>query len=340
MRMLRAATGSTNMQNVLHRNRRSVSIENEAVRLTITVEGANVAEILHKPTGVNPLWTPPWPSIEPSAYAGAAHPEYGTSDEAPILSGIMGHSVCLDTYGTPSPEEFLAGVPVHGEASVIPFKVECNSTSVSLRGVLPKSQLEFVRQIRLAPNGSVIHFEESIIDLCHSDRPIAWTRHVVVGPPFLECGKTEFRTPVTRSRVIDSDFTQGRGLQKSGAEFQGFLCPRKDTGFIDLRVLPDEAVSGGFTTHLLDTSKDQTFFVAWSGTSKLAFGYVWNRRDFPWLCRWEENHLRADPPWNGRTLACGMEFGFRPHWSHEEKWFKEALYSACQPIAGFLQKLL
>ena len=45
--------------------RRAVQIENDSVRLTMTVEGGHVAEILHKKTAVNPLWVPPWPSIEP-----------------------------------------------------------------------------------------------------------------------------------------------------------------------------------------------------------------------------------------------------------------------------------
>jgi hypothetical protein len=27
---------------------------------------------------------------------------------------------------------------------------------------------------------------------------------------------------------------------------------------------------------------------------------------------WEENHSRASAPWNGRTLARGMEFGVSP----------------------------
>ena len=46
--------------------------------------------------------------------------------------------------------------------------------------------------------------------------------------------------------------------------------------------------------------------------SRLAFGYVWRRSDFPWLGIWEENHSRAIPPWNGRTLTRGMEFGASP----------------------------
>ena len=296
-----------------YRNRQAACIENEEVRVTVLAEGGHIAEISHKPTGVNPLWTPPWPSIEPSTYSPETHPEYGSSNEAYILSGLMGHSICLDTYGMPSPEEFAAGMPVHGEGPVVPYAVESNRNSISLSGVLPLAQIRFQREIELpGAKMGLIHFRESLENLSHSDRPIAWTQHVTMGPPFLDPGKTQFRAPVTRSKVIDEDFTGGRGLQKTGAEFDGLLCPRKDGGVIDLRVYPGEAVSGGFTTHLVDPSSDNAFFVAWSPSTKVLFGYMWKRADFPWICRWEENHLRSDPPWNGQTMTCAMEFGVSP----------------------------
>ena len=62
----------------------------------------------------------------------------------------------------------------------------------------------------------------------------------------------------------------------------------------------------------MDPARETAFFVAWSPRSRVAFGYVWRRADFPWLGVWEENHSRTGPPWNGRTLTRGMEFGASP----------------------------
>jgi hypothetical protein len=95
-------------------NRRAAQIENDGVRLTVTAEGGHIAEILHKRSGVNPLWIPPWPSIEPSTWSSEQHPEYGADAESKLLSGIMGHNLCLDLFGAPSPEEAAAGMTVHG----------------------------------------------------------------------------------------------------------------------------------------------------------------------------------------------------------------------------------
>ena len=86
---------------IFYRGRRAAAIENDSLRVTVLEEGGHIAEIADKATGVNPLWTPEWPSIEPSAYDPAAHPIYGGGVDAPLLAGLMGHNVCLDVFGGP-----------------------------------------------------------------------------------------------------------------------------------------------------------------------------------------------------------------------------------------------
>src|SRR5580658_7968927 len=103
--------------------RRAHTIENDGLRVTILEQGGHIAEIFHKQIGVNPLWVPPWPSIEPAAFDPALHPEYGSGAEARLLAGIMGHNLCLDIFGGPSPEEFAAGLTVHGESSVARYGI-------------------------------------------------------------------------------------------------------------------------------------------------------------------------------------------------------------------------
>src|SRR5258705_7652695 len=104
-----------------HRGRRAAIVENSDLRVTVLEEGGHIAEMLDKRSGVNPLWTPPWPSMEPSTYVAARHAEYGSSSEAKLLAGIMGHNLCLDIFGAPSDEETAAGLTPHGEASVVRY---------------------------------------------------------------------------------------------------------------------------------------------------------------------------------------------------------------------------
>ena len=296
-----------------YRNRKAYELSNDKLTATVTVEGGHIASIVHKRTGVNPLWVPIWPSVEPSAYEAAKHPEYGTGNEAKLLAGILGHNLCLDLFGGPSEDELAAGLSSHGEANIVSYAItEESGGAVAMRCILPQAGLQFERVLRLPPGSDVLLIRETVTNLSACDRPIAWTQHVTLGPPFLERGVTQFRAPGGKSRVIESDFTEGRGVQKTGADFDWPMCPRKDGGAMDLRVYTAEPVSAGFTATMMDPQRERAFFMAYQPKAKLLFGYVWKRTDFPWLGRWEENHLRTHKPWNGQSLTLGMEFGASP----------------------------
>jgi hypothetical protein len=291
------------------RGRRATTIENEYLRVTVFHEGGHIAEIRDKATGINPLWIPHWPSIEPSAYDAAKHPEYGGGADASLLAGIMGHNLCLDYFGGPSDEEAAAGLPVHGEISVAAFDVHASGTTIDMAATLPGAQLRFERRITL--NGRRVRIRERVENLTAIDRPVGWTQHVTLGPPFLQKGSTGFRAPATRSKVFEGRFGPADYLQPR-AEFDWPHAPRADGGSADLQIYTSAASSSAYTAHLMDPSRDEAFFTAWSPSARLAFGYVWRRADFPWLGIWEENHARTAAPWNARTLTRGMEFGVSP----------------------------
>jgi hypothetical protein len=289
--------------------RHSTSIENDALRVTVLHEGGHIAEILDKRTGINPLWIPPWTSIEPSAYDRARHPEYGEGAEAPLLAGIMGHNLCLDIFGGPSADEAAAGLPVHGEVSTVRFAVAAHDREIAMHAVLEAAQLRVERRIVLMDR--TVHVHEGVENLSATDRPVGWTEHVTLGPPFLSKGATEFRAPATRSRVFEGVVGPDDGLVP-GADFDWPLAPRRAGGHQDLRVYAAAPRSSGYTAHLLDPARETAFFVAFSPSARLAFGYAWRRADFPWLGIWEENCSRTAAPWNRRTLTRGLEFGVSP----------------------------
>ncbi len=276
-------------------NRRAAQLEDDRLRVSVTQQGGHIAEVLHKASGVSPLWLPPWPSIEPSTYSLSKHPEYGADAESKLLSGIMGHNLALDLFGGPSPEEAAAGMTVHGEASVLPYEILVTERDLTAVCSLPAAQLKLERHIRL--DGPRVLITETVENVSILDRPVAWTQHVTLGPPFLEKGTTQFRAPGTKGRTLSNgkDFDWPRGSRNE-----------------DLQVYTNETSSGGFDTVLMDPHRDRAFFFAFSPKTKVLFGYVWNRSDFPWLGIWDENHNRKQPPWNGKTLTRGMEFGASP----------------------------
>jgi hypothetical protein len=292
-----------------YRRRRAAIVENGDLRVTVLEEGGHIAEIFDKRSGTNPLWTPPWASIEPSLFTRAAHTGYGTGSDAKLLAGIMGHNLCVDIFGGPSDEEAAAGLTPHGDASVVRYELDVTGDAMTIGAVLPLAELRVERRLELRHR--TVRIRESIENLTACDRPIGWTEHVTLGPPFLEKGLTEFRSSATRSKVFEGAFGADDYLV-AGAAFDWPLAPRTGGGTADLRRLTGAAASSAYTAHLMDQSREDAFFVAFSATVRLAFGYVWRRRDFPWLGIWEENHSRHNAPWNGATLARGMEFGVSP----------------------------
>ncbi len=268
------------MQPTTYRSRRAWTTENDFLRLTVLAEGGHIAELTHRPSGLNPLWTPPWPTIEPSTYSPAKHPEYGSDSESQLLAGIHGHNLCLDLFGPPSPAEAAAGYTVHGEASILPYSLAPDGW-FHLR--LPKSHLHFRRFLRL--DGLKLHVTGELENLLPFDRAVAWQEHATLGPPFVERGVTRIEAPAVRSARLD------------GTEFT----------WTD-RSYPAAARTSNFHTNLLSAGYAEIR----NERRQLALRYTWDAKDFPWLGIWEENEGRTPPPWLNRTITWGIEFGASP----------------------------
>src|SRR4029079_224837 len=157
--------------NTLYRSRRAATIENSDLQLTVLEGGGHIAEVRHKSSGVNPLWTPPWPSIEPVNYQASNDTTYGAGVESQLLAGIMGHNLCLDIFGGPSAEEFAAGLQPHGEASIVAYDINASGSELTAKATLVEAKLRVERRLRL--DGSVIHVLESVENLTATDRPVA-----------------------------------------------------------------------------------------------------------------------------------------------------------------------
>ena len=294
-------------------HRRQVHLENGKVRLTVLPGGGHIAsfELLANP--VNPLWDPPWETIEPSQYEASKHgASYGADIDGRLLAGIAGHNLCFDLFGVPTEEEAKAGLDVHGEAGTADWDVETEGLEMVCRAEFPMCGMGFERRLRLSVDSQVVTVTETAINRGGVDRPVGWTQHVTLGPPFLEKGKTRFHMPATASKAFEGEFAPGLDRFGAGAEFSWPYAPVNGGGFEELRTLTEAEKSGAFTAHRMAPDREQAYFTAWSSGSNLAFGYIWKRSDFPWLGIWEENHGRTHLPWNGRTLTRGMEFGASP----------------------------
>jgi len=287
------------MAEIRYRGRRAHQIENQQLSAVVLVEGGHLAALTHRASGINPLWTPPWPTIEPSAYDAAHHSGYGQGSECRLLAGIHGHNLCLDLFGAPSDAEAAAGADVHGEAGVLPWQISSDNDTLAASVQVPGARLHFARTLRL--EGDKLHFHETLTNLAGEDRPLAWTQHVTLGPPFLAAGQTQFSAPTVREQDLNDD-------------------PRQHVNLERYTAIP----ASGYTAHLMDPARDHAFFLAFAPAHRLLLGYVWSPADFPWLGTWDEYHERTAAPWNGISETRGMEFGASPFPESRQKMIDRA----------------
>jgi hypothetical protein len=143
-----------------------------------------------------------------------------------------------------------------------------------------------------------MHIRETLENRNAQDRPIAWTQHVTLGPPFLEPGQTEFFATTARRCEDANDADQQTG-------FAGDPKALRET-------LSSADCFGGYRAFQMDERESDSYFIAWSPAVETALAYCWKPSDFPWLGIWDENRSRQHRPWNGRVLARGLEFGVSP----------------------------
>ncbi len=276
------------------------------------LEGGHICELnLKGCDGVNPLWRPPWKTIDPQRYDAAKHSRtYGPLLDGRLLAGIAGHNLCFDYFGPPSKEELAAGHSTHGEAPSVKWKFNnasgASTTTLRASALLPEAQIRLVRQMSLEVRDPVVYCEESALNLSTFDRPISWNEHVTFGPPFVEPDVTVFDMCATRAKTCPPSYST-RPLVKTDATFTWPNAPLKRGGRLNLRTVPNINFEH-YTAQLIDPKRKLGFISACNPRAGLLVIYVFRRMDFPWVGSWMERFHQAHAPWSGQTFCRGMEF--------------------------------
>lgn len=299
--------------------RESYTMSNGQVRLVTVTGGGHITEFMY--TGADetsPLWVPPWETIDPHTFREDLHSSrYGGCTEGKLLSGLAGHNICLDYFGSPSPEEARQGLSQHGEAPScrwIPSlrKVTASKAILGLKTRLPVARLQVDREIALRPGESVFYVRETIRNLNKADHFFHWTQHVTFGPPFLKSGEVTISLPGESGMTFPHGYDEGKALLPSGRTFRWPEAPSKRGDTIDLST-PLSSKGFGYVAGVqLDPKVKWGFIAAVNSRLGLLVGYCFRRSDFPWVTLWEENQAIEALPWCEKTVALGVEFGTTP----------------------------
>lgn len=290
------------------RGRRAIRLSNGRVELAVLPGGGHIAEFRLADSGINPLWQTHWDTIEPETYDPARHPEYGTA-EGKLLASIAGHMLCLNHFGELSEAELSAQGYEHGEAANLPWRViEHGADRDAARIVygldLPEAGMRFERNIVLRSGETVAHIEEEVTNLRRSDSPLAYQQHVTLGAPFVEPGVTRLDVSGTRAHTFPRSFGDVDPLAPN-REFSWPAGPGVGT----LDVFPDLAPLCTVCTVALEPAEGTAFVAVSNPRIGLLLAYVFPGETFPWTSLWYENGGISDAPYDGKTVAWGIEFG-------------------------------
>jgi hypothetical protein len=282
-------------------NQPALLLSNGALELTVLPQGSTFASVVlpDDPEKISPLWNP----LRLAREAGQKN----------LFDSALGHFVCVDGFGPPSPEEKAAGLPGHGEAHEAAFDVKVYSrengiTTLTLGTRLPLTQELFTRTVHMVDGENIVYVHSELESLLAFDRPAFWAEHATIGSPFLEPGVTVVDMPVRRAKTRPYQPSAAEGLPHrlpSDKEFLWPDAPGLHARKIDLRAAPARTNSGDHTTCLMDSSRKLVFVTALHPGKRLLLGYLFRPQEYPWTQNWEYY-----PP-NGK-LARGLEFSTQP----------------------------
>ena len=304
-------TDSSN--NTCWKGRQAIRIENGTVELVTLLGGGHIAvfRYLDYARGQNVLWEAPWVTREPNeSWSSGDELLYGNSTEGRFLSGYSGHALCLDYFGPPTQSDADAGLSLHGEAAITAWQSDRAEDGWNFTAILPRSKLTVRRGVRIRPGESVVSIQETVSNPRPFPHLCDWVQHVTFGPPFFREGESFVTASGKQLTLYLPNENSMPLLQGNDKLFWPFAYLGND--IIDLRqpfsVKSREILAGV----QLDEERDVQFLIACNLKLGLGVAYCFRRDDFPWLTVWEENCGRGEPPWNGRTIARGMEFGTNP----------------------------
>jgi hypothetical protein len=282
-------------------NRPVYLIANDKLEVAVVKQGGSMLRVVIQgdPQGLSPFGNPEMVPQIP--------------DNRKLQGPMVGHFVCVDGFGSPSPAERAAGLAMHGEAYLQPWKLVASekngaTTTVKFTADLPMLQETFTRVFRMVDGESVIYVDSELQSLVAFDRPVNWGEHPFLYPPFLEAEKTVVDMSGTRGKTRTTGGGGGRGGRRGLASAQDFtwpVAPGNDGTKIDVRAAPDKTAMMGHTTTLMDPSRRLAYVTALNTARNYLLGYVFRREEYPWI----QNFMSY--PADG-WLARGLEFATQP----------------------------
>lgn len=278
------------------------TLGNETASLTVDLYGGAITDFHLKDDAVNPLTF---------AFSKEEMPENNRAG-APY----QGHFLCLGRWGPPSAGEIKSGMPHHGQAANISWEVMPQGpkgipvegrlpaepalagrggSSLDMQANCPLEELKVSRTLQMDSRNPVYAADERVTNTGALGRLYNMVQHPTLGHPFLD-----------HATIVDCNATEGFNQlehdhpEKEALRWPYGKHPAAVPAALNLRT-PDKPYHSVFS-FIVDKRDEYGWISAYAPRYQLLLGYIWRRRDYPWIHVWQD--------WKGdRIRYRGLEFG-------------------------------
>jgi hypothetical protein len=206
----------------------------------------------------------------------------------------QGHFICAGRWGTPSTGEINAGIPSHGEPANIEWRLnENDEAGLAMETTSHLEGLHVQRKMQMDEQAAFYHVAESITNINPLGRLYQLVQHPTIAAPFLDAA-----TIINCNATIGFDYKYGTEPSKYTVNWP--IVYDGDGKQFDLSHSKHRYNS--VFSFIVNAEEEYGWITAYSSTHNLALGYIWQRKDYPWINLWQ--HFE-----NGNIKYRGLEFG-------------------------------
>jgi hypothetical protein len=207
---------------------------------------------------------------------------------------FQGHFLCLGRWGAPSDAEIKQGLPYHGQIAGIPWKAgPSDSLKLNIEAFGPLEGLCINRTMQLDDQYAIYAVKEDITNERPMGRLFNIVQHPTIAAPFLDKHTiVNCNASTGFNDVFNADPKQARSEWPLG------ICEDGTTVYLNH---PEKPYTSLFS-FVIKKEADIGWITAYSPTHNLLLGYIWKRKEYPWINLWQH--------WEDDTIRYrGLEFG-------------------------------
>jgi hypothetical protein len=286
------------------RGLKTAVLENEVLRVVILVDkGADIYQLVHKPTDVDFLWRSPTGVRDPRRFLPTTGDPVGVWMDA--YEG--GWQTVFPAGGFPSNYRD-ADLGLHAEANLLPWDcavLEDTPEHVSIKFWVRTSRMPFFfeKTLSLTAGSSVLEVDQAITNEAGEMMHCVWGEHIALGAPFLskDCvldlpGGTIVNHPVA--------FHPNNRLE-ADAKTPWPMTRGVDGSDIDMRKIPDKDVRAYDMSYFSDMPEG--WYAVTNRRLGVGLGVRYPTDVYPYLWYWQSFGGGTGYPFWGRTYNAGLE---------------------------------